>query len=231
MVFKNSFTLLVASRTTPFFVVVPIFLSTIVENIHERFKANKLPLNNKKTTKYSFFHPISKANNLPLRLRTLEINNNNIIERQPKFIGVLLDENLSWKPHINTIQSKIAKTLGLLYKARNLMKSHCLKELYFSNIHSYLTYAHIICGSTNKSKLMGHYRQQKHASRIIYYSTLSITRILENSNVSKTRTNSPVPWPSHSSLGKKALENSNLDNSNFSISRTLLSVPWTIFSR
>ena len=35
------------------------------------------------------------------------------------------------------------------------------------------------------------------------YSTLSITRILENSNVSKIRTNYPVPWPSHSSLGEK----------------------------
>ena len=34
MVFKNSFTLLVASRTTPFFVVVPIFLSTIVDVFH-----------------------------------------------------------------------------------------------------------------------------------------------------------------------------------------------------
>ena len=58
-------------------------------------------------------------------------------------------------------------------------------------------------------------------NRTVWYSTLSITRILENSNVSKTRTNSPVPWPSHRSLGKKALENSNLDNSNFSISWTL----------
>ena len=33
MVSKKSFTLLVASRTTPFFVVVPIFLSRIVANM------------------------------------------------------------------------------------------------------------------------------------------------------------------------------------------------------
>ena len=78
-----------------------------------------------KKTKYLFFDPISKANNLQLRPPTLEINNN-IIERQPhiKFLGVLLDENLSWKPHINKIQSKIAKNLGLFYKARNLINSH-----------------------------------------------------------------------------------------------------------
>ena len=47
---------------------------------NERFpcrwpEINKLSLNIKQT-KYSFFHPISKANNLPLRLPILEINNN-----------------------------------------------------------------------------------------------------------------------------------------------------------
>ena len=66
-------------------------------------------------------------------------------------------------------QNKIAKNLGLLYKARNLINSHCLKQLYFSYIHSYLRYANITWGSTHKSKLMSLYRQQKHAARIIYY--------------------------------------------------------------
>ena len=57
----------------------------------------------------------------------------------------------------------------LLYKARNLVNSHFLKQLYFSYIHSYLTYANITWGSTHKSNLMGLYRQQKYAARIIYY--------------------------------------------------------------
>ena len=50
------------------------------------------------------------------------------------------------------------------------------------------------------SRIIWIIQPEVHAS---YYSTLSITRILENSNVSKTRTNSPVPWPSQSSLDKK----------------------------
>ena len=138
-------------------------------NIHEWFKSNKLSLNFKKT-KYSFFHPAHKSDNLPLQLPKRFINNTPI-ERQPqiKFLGVLLDENITWKYHINTIKSKISKNLGLLYKARYIIKNHCLKQLYFSYIHSYLTYANIAWGSTHKSKLVSLYRQQKHAARIIYF--------------------------------------------------------------
>ena len=102
---------------------------------------------------------MSKANNLLLRLSTLEIIYN-IVERQAhiKFLGVFLDENLSCSPHINTIQIKIAKNIGLLYEARNLIDSNCLKQLSFSYTHSYLTYANITWRSTRKSNLMGLYR-------------------------------------------------------------------------
>ena len=94
-------------------------------------------------------------------LHKLEINGN-IIERErvTKFLGVLLDENLSWKPHINTIKNKISKNIGLLYKARYIIKEKCLTQLYFSNMNSYLTYANIVWGSTYKSNLMPLYRKR-----------------------------------------------------------------------
>ena len=31
-----------------------------------------------------------------------------------QFLGVLLDENLSWKDHIKYIENKVAKNIGLL---------------------------------------------------------------------------------------------------------------------
>ena len=45
---------------------------------------------------------------------------NHVVERQEfiKFLGVLLDENLNWKEHIKYTENKIAKKLGLLYKAK-----------------------------------------------------------------------------------------------------------------
>ena len=120
-----------------------------------------------KKTKYSFYHNSRKSDDLPLMLPKLKINGN-IIEREgvTKFLGVLLDENLSWKPHINTINNKISKNIGLLYKARYIIKEI---QLYFSYINSYLTYANIVWGSTYKSNLMPLYRKQKHAARAIYF--------------------------------------------------------------
>ena len=86
-------------------------------SINQCFTSNKLSLNAKKT-KYSFFHKPSKKDDIPLMLRKLTISHH-VLERQEfiKFLGVLLDENMNWKEHITYKENKIAKNLGLLYKA------------------------------------------------------------------------------------------------------------------
>ena len=134
--------------------------------IHKWFNANKLSLNVSKT-KYSFFHSLSFSDRIPLRLPVLKIKDIAIKrEENMKFLGVLLDENLTWRPHIKCIENKISKNLGILYKARYLLNSQCTKQLYFSFIHTYLNYGNIAWGSTNKTKLNVILRRQKHASRI-----------------------------------------------------------------
>ena len=133
------------------------------------FNANKLSLNTGKT-KYSFFHSPAYADRIPLRLPKLAINNT-VIERENsiKFLGVLLDENLTWSNHISCIHNKISKNIGLLYKARSYLNRKCLKQLYFSFIHSYLNYANITWGSSPRTKQQPLFYRQKHASRLIFY--------------------------------------------------------------
>ena len=137
--------------------------------IQDWFDANKLSLNATKT-KYSFFHSLFSVDKIPLRLPELKISNT-VIKREENmiFLGVLLDENITWRPHIKCIESKISKNLGILYKARYFFNSACTKQLYFSFIHTYLNYGNITWGSTNKTKLNVILRCQKHASRIIYF--------------------------------------------------------------
>ena len=114
-----------------------------LKNINEWFISNKLSLNVKKT-KYTFFHKPSKKDDIPLLLPKLVIDKNQIKKEESiKFLGVLLDENLSWKEHIKYIENKIAKNIGLLYKAKQYLDKKCLKSLYFSYIHPYLNYANI----------------------------------------------------------------------------------------
>ena len=90
-------------------------------------------------------------------------------ESSIKFLGVLLYENLTWKPQIETIKRKISKSIGMMYKARYVLNKSCLKQIYFSFIHSYINYANIAWGGTHKSKLLPMLRQQKHAARIIFF--------------------------------------------------------------
>ena len=101
-----------------------------LKKIYEWFNANKLSLNAEKT-KYSLFDKPSKTDGLRLLLLKVLINDKEI-ERvgSIKFLGVLLDEHLSWKEHIRYTENKIAKNIGLLYKAKPFLGKHSLLTLY-----------------------------------------------------------------------------------------------------
>ena len=70
-----------------------------VKKLATSFKANKLCLNISKT-KYSSFHSSRERKDIPNILPLLHINNV-LIKRElvTKFLGVYLDENISWKHH------------------------------------------------------------------------------------------------------------------------------------
>ena len=70
--------------------------------------------------------------------------------------------------HIEHVCNKVSKSIGIVYKSRNILSKRLMKQLYFSFIHSYLNYANIASESTNKSNLFSLYRHQKHAIRTIY---------------------------------------------------------------
>ena len=84
-------------------------------NVSNRFNANKLSLNVKKT-KFSFFNKSSKKDNIPLRLPNLNINGFTERESSIKLSAVWIDENLTWRDHIQTVENKIAKNIGSYIK-------------------------------------------------------------------------------------------------------------------
>ena len=139
-----------------------------LEKIGDWFKANKLSLNNK-NTKYTLFHKNSIKDDLPLKLPDLKIANNEIERKKAiKFLGVMLDENVNWQEHIRTVENKIAKNIGLLYRAKYLLSESSLKCIYFAYIHSYLNYANIAWASTYRTKLKAIYLLRKRAVRIVF---------------------------------------------------------------
>ena len=95
---------------------------------------------------------------------------NHVIERQEfiKFRGILLDGNLNWKERIKCTENKVAKNLGLLYKARPFLERNALLALYYSYIQTYINYANIAWGSTFRTNLKKINSQQKHTIHIIF---------------------------------------------------------------
>ena len=43
----------------------------------------------------------------------------------------MVDEHLNWKDHINIIENKLSKNLGLLYKAKQFLNAKAMKSLSF----------------------------------------------------------------------------------------------------
>ena len=78
-------------------------------------RANKLSVNIDKTD-YVIFHSRHKKSSYDISL----LLDNKCITRKSrvKFLGVFLDENLTWKPHINHVCKKISKSIGIIYRAR-----------------------------------------------------------------------------------------------------------------
>ena len=77
------------------------------------------------------------------------------VERESsiKFLGVWIDENLTWRDHIHTVENKIAKNIEPLYQGKHYLEKNCFEQIYFAYIHPYLNYANIACASTHKTKL------------------------------------------------------------------------------
>ena len=135
-----------------------------LEKICERFRAKKLSLNVTKTN-YILFH----QDTLPLKIPELKIGNS-IIKRKSsvKFSGVMLDENISWKDYIKTIEKKLDKNIGLLYRAKPYLDVTSLKTIYLSYIHSYLNYTNIAWASTRTAKLKPLLYKQKQVEPIVF---------------------------------------------------------------
>ena len=94
---------------------------------------------------------------------------NSIIKNKPsvKFLEVMLNENISWKDQIKMIE-KIAKNIGLLYRANPYLDEASIKTTHFSYIHSYLNYANIAWANTCIAKLKSLLYKQKQAVRTLF---------------------------------------------------------------
>ena len=95
-----------------------------------------------------------------------------------KYLGVVMDECLTWKAHVKYLLGKVGKRIGMLGRARlKNMSMHSANRVYKSYIIPVLDYCDTVwncCGSVNSDKLE---RLQRRAARIIMKSDRSETAL------------------------------------------------------
>ena len=148
-------------------------LSDLLKNVNKDFRlikrwldANKLSLNIDKTN-YIIFHSFSR--NVPSDF-TIKIGKKHV-ERVKfvKFLGLLLDEHLSWKYHLSELSKKLARTCGIFFKIRHLLPLDVLLCLYNALFLSFLQYGLIVWGQTFTSYIDPIFKLQKKAVRSISF--------------------------------------------------------------
>ena len=154
-------------------------LNLIIETVNSELqllstwlKSNKLSLNTTKSY-YAVFHRARmKLHNDSIKLK---IDNTNIKEVQCiKYLGVILDNKLSWIQHISYVKSKISKGIGIMYKARNYVNKNALLGLYHSYIYPYLIYCIESWGTASNCHIDPLYILQKRILRILTFSNYDV---------------------------------------------------------
>ena len=84
-----------------------------------------------------------------------------------KSLGVLIDQNLNWECHIQSICKKIASTLGAIKRIRHLVPFSMLMNVYNSLVQPHFNYCNVVwgnCGIGLSDKLQ---KLQNRAARIL----------------------------------------------------------------
>ena len=148
-------------------------LSDVMEELIPEFekvvlwlKANKLSLNTLKT-EFMFFGS-SKRLKDTTNLIALRVGDKLIRRtKKVKYIGVILDEQLTCRDHIDYISAKIKRNIGAIKRIRNSLPKEYLEMLYKTVVKPHFRYCNTVwghCGDTLLNRLQA---LQNRAARII----------------------------------------------------------------
>ena len=91
----------------------------------------------------------------------------NYVKSSPhtKFLGLIIDDSLSWKAHIDQMMSKLNTACFVIRSLQAIMSTETLRMVYFAYIHSIMSYRIIFGGNKPYSEKI--FKIQKRVIRII----------------------------------------------------------------
>ncbi|KAL5255268.1 hypothetical protein ACHWQZ_G014613 [Mnemiopsis leidyi] len=134
-------------------------------------KCNLLHINIKKCCYIHFRPSRGKVEPDPAEVEDSILTlNNTVIKRvsEAKFLGVIIDEQLKWDAHIQSLNSKLKCEIGKLCRVRKVIPQDRFKELYHTLFESHLGFGISVWGGVSESKLEPLFVTQKKCIRIMF---------------------------------------------------------------
>ena len=139
-------------------------------------RSNKLSLNSGKPELAIFRSKTKKE----LDEITIKINKSKLSPvPNVNYLGVVLDEFLSWDAHVNQLCKNLAQTNGILSKLRHYVPQKTCISVYFSLFYSFILYGSLAWQFTSKTNLNRVLILQKKYLRIITFSFYKDHKLLK----------------------------------------------------
>ena len=126
--------------------------------------SNGLALNLKKTH-YMIFSNQRTAAFPELEVKIAGVTINRVTEA--RFLGVIIDEKLSWKKHIQAVKAKMNRYLGIMHKIKRYLPITARLQIYQSFVQSHINFCSLVWGFTSKSHIDSLFTKQKQGVRIV----------------------------------------------------------------
>ena len=141
-----------------------------LKQVKKWLDANKLALNIEKTN-FVIFHSVQ---NSLIESPSIKIGKQHVRQaKYVKFLGLLLDEHLSWNYHLCELSKKLSRTCGIFFKIIHLLSTNVLIPLYNSLFHSFLQYGIVVWGLTYEVHTKPIYLLQKKVLRAIAFKSFT----------------------------------------------------------
>ena len=143
-----------------------------LQKVCDWLNANKLTINAKKSN-FVIFRPSQKKLNYQINIRIYNNASNSETSLEckdyVKFLGVLIDKNLTWKYHIDYIASKISRVVGIIARLRHSVPLNILIKIYRSLVFPYTYYGIAAWGQAAQIYLKKIFILQKRALRLMFF--------------------------------------------------------------
>ena len=134
--------------------------------LYDWMLANMISLNKDKTEMILFHKKGTPRPNMKIKLNGTIIHPS----KQIKYVGIYIDEYLTFDYHCKLLRGRLGRAVGMLYKTRSMLDTSQLKTLYFAIFNSHLTYGCQIWAQTRNIHTEKIFTIQNKAMRAMNFS-------------------------------------------------------------